>query len=484
MRNVKLILPADIKTQTGAYPPLGLGYISSYFKSQKVHCEIIDLSFDTDFSRIENILGQDMVYGITCTTAFYPIVKEITKIIKKNDPAGTVCLGGAHPTALPELCLKDDKNTDVIVIGEGEYTMYDIVQNYHKSPDSIKGIYYRDRVGNIIKTEPREPISDLDKLPFPDQSAFPIEEYFQKKGYRELTMVTSRGCPNDCVFCQPTLHKMFGKKTRFRSAENVVDEMEWMVRRFDLDLIVFSDDTFTLSKKHTIEVCQEIIRRNLNILWRVQTRVTTDRETMQIMKKAGCFLMAFGVESGSEAILNNIHKKITIKQITDAFDTGKEVGILTYAFLMVGNEGESEQTISETLKLIKRIKPYSGHVAITTPYPGTHCYNSLKIINPDWSKYIHIADDTVMFGISTLSPENILKGKRAVESALTNNAKKIRDIINLLKDGIIIKILIRMSIKDMTFPVRAAKLFLYSIQKQGFRIINPKYSEPKPRKYE
>lgn len=473
MKNVKLILPADIKTQTGAYPPLGLGYINAFLKSKHVACDVIDLSFDNNLSQIEKIKDKNIIYGITCSTSFYPLVKKIAAIIKKNDPESIICIGGAHPTAVPELILKDDKNIDVIVIGEGEYTMYDIVKFYHENPNLIKGIYYRNN-NNIIKTDNRIPIEILDDLPFPAQSIFPIEKYFSKKGYRELSMITSRGCPNDCVFCQPVLHKMFGKKTRFRSAKNVVDEIEYLVKTLNLDIIVFSDDTFTLSKQHTIDVCQEIIKRRLNILWRVQTRVTTDEETVRIMKKAGCFLMAFGVESGSEIILKNIRKRITLKQIIKVFDIGKTMGVLTYAFIMVGNDGENKQTINQTIALVKRIKPYSGHVGIITPYPGTHIYNSLKIINNNWAKYVHVEDKTILFNISVLTPEEILKSKHDIENSF-NKLSKIKDIINLLKDGIILKIIIKKSIKDRGFFIRSAKLLLNSIRKQGFKIINPRY---------
>jgi len=477
MRKVILILPVNIIKQTAAYPPLGLAYISAYLKSHDINCEVIDLSFDTDLFQIHNIKDRNVVYGITCTTAFYNTAKEITMILKQNDPEATICLGGAHPTVMPEYILSDDKNTDVVVVGEGEHTMYDIVKMYSNSPKTIKGIYYRDETGKITKTEGREPIQNLDELPFPDQAVFPIEKYFTKKGYRELSMITSRGCPNNCIFCQPTIHKMFGRKMRFRSAKNVVDEMEWAINKFNLDLIVFSDDTFTLSKKHTTEICQEIIKRNLKILWRVQTRVTTDEETMKLMKKAGCFLMAFGVESGSNTILKNIRKGITTEQIIKAFDTGKKVGILTYAFLMVGNEGETDETIAQTVNLIKRIKPFSGHIGITTPYPGTYLYERTKVKNTDWEKYIHIRNGTVATNISTLEADTLIKGKQAFETTLVSEAQKIRDIINLLKDGTILKTIVGKGIKDKQFIIRATKLLLSSIQKQGFRIINPKYSD-------
>ncbi len=464
MAKVILIYPCNPKMQSSLYPPLGLAYIASYLKSKGINIEVIDLTF----SELPEINNYGNFYIISCTTALYLDAKKVTAQLKKEYPNCLVCLGGAHPSVMPEYVLNDDQNTDVVVVGEGEQTIYEIVQG--KSLSDVQGIYYRNN-DNIVSTGMREPIHDLDTLPFPDQSLFPIEQYFSIKGFRELTMISSRGCPHDCIYCQPTIRKIFGKTTRFRSPDNVVDEMEYLIKAHNLDMITFSDDTFTASKSRVREICQRIIDRKINILWKCQTRSNLDLETLSIMKKAGCFLISVGVESGSNLILENIHKGITTKDTKNVFGMCKQVGILTYAFLMVGNLGETRSTINDTKFLLRQIKPFSGNVSITTPYPGSYLYETSSK-ETDWSRYAHIMDNTIH--MNDFSDEIISQWKFMVEQALEINSKKSKDIYNLLKDFTIIGKLINMSLRDRMFIVRIIKLLIsFSEQKTGFKTINP-----------
>ncbi len=475
MIDVYLIYPAQLEKTPALYPPLGIGYIDAILKENGYSPKVIDLGFDPELKQIEKIKEEGAIYGFSSTTAQFAFAKNVAEKIKKNDPDGKIIFGGAHATVVPEQVLEDE-NIDVAILGEGEYTFLELVQKIEsgKPINDLKGIYYKEN-GRKIQTRERPFIENLDDLPFPEQGDFDVEEYFKLKGFRELSIITSRGCPGNCKFCQPTVRRMFGKKLRYRSARNVVDEIEDLIDKFRLDMLVISDDTFVSNKKRVEDICNEIIERDIQILWRVQTRVGMKKETLKLMKKSGCFLVALGVESGSQEMLNCMGKGITIEKIKDTFKTCREVGILAHAFLMVGYPGETKETIQQTFDIIKDIKPLTTRVAIATPYPGTYLYDLAKeqnlIYGDDILKYDHL------FGMPTLNLENLSKEEviaaREMLEAHTMKKERIKDLGRLFKDFIIVKKIIRMSINDPTFPMRMMGLGLRGLQAKGPEAIAP-----------
>ena len=439
MVNINLIYPAQLEKTPALYPPLGIGYIDAVLKENGYSPKVIDLGFDPELQQIEKIKCVGAIYGFSSTTAQFGFAKNVAEKIKKNDPDGKIIFGGAHATVVPEQVLEDD-NIDIAVLGEGEYTFLELVQKIEsgKPINDIKGIYYKENERKI-KTEERPFIENLDDLPFPEQGDFDVEEYFKLKGFRELSIITSRGCPGNCKFCQPTVRSMFGIKLRYRSAGNVVDEIENLIDRFKLDMLVISDDTFVSNKKRVEDICNEIIERDIQILWRVQTRVGMKKETLKLMKKSGCFLVALGVESGSQEMLNCMGKGITIDKVKSTFKTCREVGLLAHAFLMVGYPGETKETVQQTFDLIKEIKPFTTRVAITTPYPGTHLYELAHqqnlVSNGDILKYDHL------FGMPTLnlddmSKEEVIASRDMIED-YTMKMERIKDLGRLFKDFIL-----------------------------------------------
>lgn len=478
--NINLIWPAEIEKQSGLYPPLGLAYISAVLKEAGYKPNMIDLAFDLDLNQIKDLKDEGAIYGVSFTTSQYTLAKEVIGLIKEKDPSGTIICGGAHPSVMPEHVLSSTK-ADVVVRNEGEYTfleLTDCIEN-GKSLDSVDGIYYHRRDGKIVKTSERAPIPNLDELPFPDQGSFPIEKYFALKGFRELSIISARGCPGRCTFCYPTVQNMFGRKIRFRSAGNIVDEIEFLMGRFKIDMVVFSDDTLTVSKRRMMELSSEIDERGIHIFWRGQTRANAvEKDMLKQMKKAGCYLLSFGVESGSQQILNNIRKNITVKQIEDAFKICKEVGILPHAFLMVGNLGETKETIDETMELLKAIKPFNVSVTITTPYPGTDLYDIAKeggiLASEDWSIFDYTSESTAFIKNPDLSHQEMINAKRAILERQKKESEKLKDFLSLLtKERFLIKIG-RTALKNPSFVFRSAKLGMKSLKSAGFEIINPR----------
>ncbi len=476
--DINLIWPAEITRQSGLYPPLGLGYISAVLKEGGYKPKVIDLAFDPKLTQIKDLKNGGSIYGISFTTSQYPFANKIIDLIKSKDPEGTIICGGPHPSALPEEVLLNTK-ADIVVKNEGEYIFLELVECLEagNSLEKIDGTCYRND-SKIIKTKDRAPISNPNDLPFPDQGAFPIEKYFELKGFRELSIISARGCPGQCTFCYPTVQNMFGRKIRFRSVKNIVDEIEFLIEKYKVEMIVFSDDTLTVNKKRMRELSAEIRSRDLQFFWRGQTRVNTvEKEMLKGMKKAGCYLLAFGVESGSQTILNNIRKKITVQQIKNAFKMCKEVGILTHAFLMVGNVGETQETLNETINLLKVVKPFNASVSITTPYPGSDLYRVAEenglLTSEDWSTYDYTSEDTTFFRGSNLSYPQLVEAKKMISETQKKESEKLKDVRGLLmKEGFFLKIG-KNVIHNPPFTYRAMKLVIRSMSGAGINVINP-----------
>ncbi len=472
--NITLIYPGRLGLSSALYPPLGLSYIASYMESAGFKLRVIDMTFE----KIENIEITDgkNIYGIYTTTPLHSRGVNVAKKIRKMDKNAIIVFGGPHPTVLPEETIKD--GADIVVIGEGEETFLDLVKaiKNNKQLSNVKGIVFRQN-GRIITTDVRDFIENLDKLPFPDQFKFPVEEYFRMKGFREISMITSRGCPMNCIFCQPTLRKLFGNRVRYRSPKNIVDEIEYLVKKFKPDMIVFSDDTFCSNEKNVIDVCNMIIERRIDVLWRCQTRVGLKKETLKLMKRAGCFLLALGVESGSQKILNSIRKGITPNQVVETFKLCKDVGILTHAYFMVGNIGETHETIEESKKLMMSIRPFNIFASIVTPYPGTDLYdfavkNNL-LLETCWDKFSHV-QKTPTLRIDGLTKKQILSIKDELLDYHKSKANsKVRDIFGSLKDFIFIRKILRMALKDRDITKRLLLLSVRSMKSTGFTLTNP-----------
>ncbi len=318
------------------------------------------------------------VVGITATTPIFHAAINTAKIAKDETKAITV-IGGIHPTVLPNETIKHNA-IDVIVHGEGELTILELVKAIKQKRDlgTVKGISFRSN-GEIITTSPREPIKDLDLLPFPARDLFPFHLY---RGYETITrltpathIMTSRGCPFNCIFC--ATKTIWGRSVRVRSASNIADEIEHLINKFRIREILLYDDTFNINLERAEAICDEIISRKLNILWKAQARVyPLTEKLLRKMKRANCWCVYFGVESGVSEILHNTKKGITLEQVAQAFKLAKKVGLQTGAYFMLGLPGDNETTMKETIEYAKHLDPDFVVFSETTVYPGTELFKS------------------------------------------------------------------------------------------------------------
>lgn len=385
-------VPNVVDEETGCYPSLGLMYIAACVERYTDHqIEILDtqaekMNYEEMKSEIRK-RNPDIV-GIQAMTFTLVDVILTAKIVKELDKSIPLILGGPHVNIYPEETISNSE-IDFLVLGEGEYVFPDLINalSQRKDLSKIRGIVYK-RNKEIINTGKREFITNLDAVPFPAHHLVPYQKYHSVLAKRTpiTTMMTSRGCPFKCIFCtRPQLGKIF----RYRSAENVVDEME-QCARIGIKEIFLYDDTFTIKKQRVIDICNEILRRNLKIMWDIRSRVdTVDEKILKKLKLAGCERIHFGVEAGTQGILNILRKGITLQQAEKAFQWSREVGITTLAYFMIGNPTESRKQILETIKFSVKIKPDYVHIALTTLFPATELYRrglERKILKHDYWK--------------------------------------------------------------------------------------------------
>lgn len=376
-------------------PPLGLAYLAAVLEEEGYSVRIIDSSvLGLTFSQVKREIEKDQpdVVGVTGTTPTIHEALATVRIAKEVSHNAVTVVGGPHAPFLPVETLKDCPQLDIVCIGEGEQTLLELVQTIERKANlsSVKGIAYRSN-GCIAINEPRPLIDDLDSLPFPARHLLPMDRYtILDKRAIIGHIISSRGCPFNCIFCSSSL--LFGKRFRARTARNVVDEIEQVVAHYKPQTIEFSDDLFTLNPKRVEAICSEIKRRGLDVAWACSSRVDTiSRELLQKMKRAGCFLIYYGVESGSQRILNLMRKGIRIKQAIDAVKWAKHVGIETLGSFIIGFPGETMKDIKKTIAFAKKLGIDYAQFSLATPYPGTELYDVAKseglLVTEDWSQY-------------------------------------------------------------------------------------------------
>ncbi|CDG65567.1 MAG: anaerobic magnesium-protoporphyrin monomethyl ester cyclase [Methanobacterium sp.] len=375
-------------------PPLGISYMAAVLEKNGYTVSIIDASaLEMTWEDLEKAVQEESPQ-VVAITALTPTIKQADKsaqIVKKVLPETTVVMGGYHPTFNYQEILEKDY-VDIVIMGEGEYTMLELVQTLESGGDlsQVRGLALKGKV-----TSPRPLITDMDDLPFPARHLLPMDHYRMLNIKTGLaTMITSRGCPMQCSFCaSAALH---GPKLRKRSPENVVDEMEHLVRDHQVNTIAFLDDTFTLDHRMVEAICDQIQERNLDVFWGCTARVDTlSDDLLEKMRKAGCIALFMGVESADQQVLDSTNKNITIDKIRQAFQLSKKHKIRTIASVVLGMPGDTKDSIKRTVKFVRELNPSYAIFSLATPYPGTRFYkesfekNLIKV--KDWSKYTLIS---------------------------------------------------------------------------------------------
>jgi radical SAM superfamily enzyme YgiQ (UPF0313 family) len=381
--------------QLHVLPPLHLGYLAAVAENQGIECCILDLAaLDIGLETVVEAITswQPEVAGISSTTISFPNALRVAQLLKQTRPATHVVMGGCHVTFTADDTLKNHHQVDIVVRGEGEETFAELLRCLDEggSLSALDGISYRDDDGSIVHNPSRDFIHDLDRLPWPARHLMSLEAY---NGTGAL--FTSRGCPHSCAFCAATA--MSGRRYRVRQPQLIVDEIQYLVEHYACQHLSFLDDTFTaLPHRLTIPVCREMVRRGLVVSFGCESRVDAiSPELVAELKSAGCMGIHFGIESGSQQILDRMHKRITLDQVRDAVRWTAEAGVEVFGSVILGLPGEAEATAYQTRDFLLELRDLGAKefvVELLVPFPGSDIYEhrdkyEITIHETDWGKF-------------------------------------------------------------------------------------------------
>lgn len=373
-------------------PPLGLGYLATYIRQFGYNSQILDFYIRTvTLVELRKILKEEspFVVGISTTTETYNNGMKIAYYIKKYFPKTLIIMGGCH-VSFEYTDALNSGNVDYIVRNEGEITTKELLDYLIKgigNIDSIDGICYRLPSGEIKRNKNRKYITNLDDLPIPDRLLFDIKAYTFP-----ASISTSRGCPGNCIFCAATA--LSGGCYRTRSAQSIIEEFIYL-KNLGFRHVNIIDDTMTANITRLNEFLEYMIEKNINMSWNCESRVDMmSKDMLKKMKKAGCTSIQFGVEAGSQEMLDCLRKNITMEQIRNVFSWAKELGISTATCLIIGQPYDTKETINNTIAFASELQHLGARVvfSVSTPYPGTYMYNNpdklgLTIIDRDFDNY-------------------------------------------------------------------------------------------------
>jgi len=365
-------------------PPLGITYIAAILEKIGVEVKIIDCATGVSYEKVFNMIKEEFpdVIGITSTTPAFVNAKKVASFIRSELPRVKTIIGGAQVSALPHETMETGL-FDIGVLGEGELTIEKLFKNYEnndfKELDKINGIVYVNENG-IHQNEKQEFINNLDSIPLPARHLLLHPKFYQPtpascRRVPYAVMITSRGCPAQCTFCD---RKIFGESYRMRSTANLFEEIEEVVSKYGVREVRFFDDTFTVKKKRVYEICDEFERRKLNVIWTCLTKVVNvDGPMLMRMKKAGCWQVLFGLESGDDRMLKLLRKGNTVEKNKKAIRLAKEAGMEVRGDFIVGTPGETWESLERTVQFAIDMKLDYAHFNKFNPLPGSELYRQL-----------------------------------------------------------------------------------------------------------
>jgi anaerobic magnesium-protoporphyrin IX monomethyl ester cyclase len=396
MKRVMLVNPPQLNSIDDRIdPPLGLMYIAGVLEQNGVDVGITDLAGRRKEDWV-NLIPPADVYGMTIFSASLNTSRDIARTIKQQYTGALIVAGGPHPTSLPNETLNYPE-FDFVFTGEGEYSFLDFIRSEEIGE------------GRIINSKP---IGNIDELPLPARHLVDMQSYTREvEGQKATSILTSRGCPYNCNFC---CKDVLGRKVKERSTRSILEEIAGIQRDYDIHSFIFYDDIFTLNRRRLPSLCEGL--KAMNVTFRCNGRAGINTYDDYVMlREAGCQEIAFGIESGSQVMLDKMGKRTTVKRNIETILTAKRAGLLTKAYLIVGFPGETQETVDETKRFMDEADPDKFTVFQFVPLPGCDVYKhpqayGVTEMNQDWDQFFNIAgqyEGGSAFRTEELSPERV-----------------------------------------------------------------------------
>lgn len=439
-------------------PPLNLAYLVAILGKNNHQVKVLDLNISRFSNSIETVLRNALlaynptIVGIPFYTIIVEEAEKVAREVKRYNEKIVVIAGGPHATAVPDEVIQN-RDIDLLIKREGEISLLEVVSciKYGKGLEEIKGISFR-KDNRIVHTPDRELVRDLDSLPSPAWDKLDLHQYqATRNGFRYLPIITSRGCPYRCIYCQKNI---FGETIRFTSAEKTIAEIEEAKKRYGYQCFIIYDDCFTLNHRRLNKILDIIIEKELKVKWFCQGRVNTvNYEILKKMKRAGCIGIGYGIESGSTEILKKINKNITLAQVREAAELTRKAGIPSIAGFMIGFPWDTHETIRQTISLAHSLPLTRVNFFLVVPYPATTLYNLVKEMKlldekAGWERYGHFSsgsdvDVAPLFHTQHLSTaevsyyvnkaRSVYRYKKAFEEIITFPIRLIKMLILIYK---------------------------------------------------
>lgn len=383
----------------------GLASIVSITKSSGHDAKVIIVKMEQDYSKVIECISayKPHVIGFTSVSSQFNFVKEMAAQIKEESPDTIVVCGGVHPTINPE-CVLESEFLDGVFVGESDNSFIEFLENienngFYKNTDNLAYV----KNGNLVINKLKPLVGDLDSLPYPDRETYPFEDTLNAVGYAPFLF--SRGCPYLCSYCSnhaiAKTYNLHRNTPRYRSAESSIREIEMVLSKFNLKVVMIQDDIFGLDKKWRIEFLKKYQER-IGIKFQCLLRVNfIDEEFIRQLKDAGCYRISIGVESGNEYVRSEImNRQMSNEEIINAFDLVHKYGLQTNAINIIGVPGESEEMLWDTIKLNRKLKPTDSGVNIFYPYKGTklgdYCFEKGLVDEASYYSFSHERRKTIL----------------------------------------------------------------------------------------
>ncbi len=382
------------------YAPIGLLYLASALRQDNFEVNIIDLASKKVHEWSDLINDDADIYGMICFTPAVGHVKKLVSICREKNPECLTVVGGPHASAVPEDTLAFTK-CDTVAVGEGEVSFPKFVKRYQQ-----EGKYERILYGSKIQ--------DLDSLKYPSRDLVDNTTYTARLFNKKTTgIISARGCPYKCSFCDKGV---FGPNMRFRSADNFLGELKEVKEKYGYESFFFYDDIFTINHKRLRKLLKGIEELDIQFISANRVNLMT-KEILRDLHKAGCVKVAYGIESGSQKVLDMVNKKTTVQQQIDSIKAAKDEGLYVKCYFIFGLPGEDEQTVEETKKLIEIAQPDQANLYTFQPYPGSDIWNrpdhyGVEIVNKDFENYYMVSTDGtggINYRLKNMSDEKFIE---------------------------------------------------------------------------